>query len=232
MNSLWLKNICAYKSSRNSVLTAKVIIDLKIKRRRILLKRYKAETKIIKDYSPKNIQEVLLHEARNAKIFWKELKNLLPSWCQFKSRSPGSEDITNKLLDIGYHHLANSVKTILAKYKIPSELGIIHVANNKNSAPLVYDLMEMFRGDIVDAEVIRFLKLKKIPLTRLKPKDISHFLYEVNQRLEKNYYLKNLKQCRSYKYYMELQVLKFISVVNYNKVFRPLYLPTRHDNRC
>lgn len=233
MNALWIKNLCEYKNTTNAVFTAKTIIDLKIKRREIILKKYKLNRKFSKSKKLESIQDVLLYEARNAKNFWREFSYLLPSWCVFKTRVPHSEtDITNKLLDVGYHHLANEVKKNFIKYNIPTELGIIHVAGNSSDTPLVYDLMEIFRGDIVDTEVVRFLRLKKKPILKIKQKDISHFIYEINQRMNKKYFLKEFRRCQTYRYYMELQILKFVKAVNHKSVFSPIYLPSRHDNRC
>lgn len=177
-------------------------------------------------------QDILLKEARGAKHFWNEFRSLLPPWCVFKKRQPHSPDITNKLLDIGYHHITNLVKKILEKYSIDSGLGILHVAHKTNSAPLAYDLVELFRSDIVDSEVLRFLRLKKKPIFELKEKDIARFISRINRRLQRRYFVKIYTKCCPYGYYMELQILKFIRAINHNEVFIPINLPTRHEGRC
>lgn len=141
-------------------------------------------------------------------------------------------DIANRLLDIGYHHITAIVKKLLDGHDISAALGILHSARAADSAPLAYDLVELFRADIIDTEVLRFLHLKKKPLVMPTQQDIAHFLHEVNERLERKHYLKDFKMCHSYRYYMELQVLKFIKAVNHKQAFVPLYLPTRHDVRC
>ncbi len=121
---------------------------------------------------------------------------------------------------------------MLEQQEISPALGLLHVARNADSAPLAYDLVEMFRADIVDAEVLRFLRLKKKVLTTVEQRDIGHFLHEVNERLQRQHYLRDFKMCHVYRYYMELQILKFIKAVNHGEIFEPLHLPTRHDTRC
>ena len=100
-----------------------------------------------------------MEEARFSKKYWSEFGEILPSY--FTGRKPHNKDILNYLLDIGYHHLTNITKSLLVKYKIPSDLGLLHIARNTGSSPLAYDLVEMFRADIVDAEVLKFFRLKK-----------------------------------------------------------------------
>ena len=165
-----------------------------------------------------------------AKKFWSEFGKLLPHM-EFLGRKPREKDAINQLLDVGYHHLANVVKGILNKYEMPTVMGLLHVARNADSTPLVYDLMEMFRSDIVETEVLKFLRLKKKKLETAQD-EISHFLHEINERLDKKYYLKEFQACRTYRYYMEVQILKFMKAVNREEVFGPITLPNRHENRC
>ena len=51
-------------------------------------------------------------------------------------------------------------KIILSKDISPS-LGLIHRAHSAAAKPLVYDLMEMFRADMVDFVLLKYLRLKK-----------------------------------------------------------------------
>jgi len=222
--------MCSYKNSSLCIESAKTVIALKIERETVLLKRYKRpfiETKI---KNKLDLTAVFLEEARMAKRFWEEFGKLIPL-ADFSGRKPRHNDVTNKLLDIGYHHLMNIVSKILDKYEIPTAMGLLHVPRNSDSTPLVYDLVEIFRADIIDAEVLRFLRLKKKKLERAD-NQIAHFLHEVNERLERKYYLKEFRTCHTYLYYMEVQILKFIKAVNRKEVFKPLSLPDRHENRC
>jgi CRISPR-associated endonuclease Cas1 len=178
------------------------------------------------------MNDLLLYEARAAKHFWKQYKILIPAWTLFPGRRARAKDVANSLLDIGYHHLANVVKKILEEHDVTLAPALFHVAHREKSAPLVYDLMELFRADIVDTEVLKYLRLKRVPLGTLEQKNISHFIYRLNKRLEKKYFLTDFKQCHTYRYYMELQIIKFIKAVNHKEVFQPIHLPQRHDTRC
>ena len=221
----------AYKYSPLSIETAKKIIGLKIVRQKVLLAKY-AKTTASSSIGFKNsIGEILLEEARMAQKFWQEFGKLLSKELDFPGRKPRNNDITNRLLDIGYHHLSNVVRQILKRLEIPTPLALIHVARTARSEPLAYDLVEMFRADIVEAEVLKFLRLKKKKPEHIE-NEIAHFLHEINERLEKKYYLKDFKTCHMYRYYIEIQILKFVKAVNHKQVFEPVKLPKRHESRC
>lgn len=225
--------MCRYTYSEHAIKSAKNIIDYKIKRRGILLKKYNIRPFSYEHHDVMTTQSVLLHEARAAKYFWKQFSSLIPTYTKvFQGRQPGKKDVVNRLLDIGYHSLSQAISNIFKNQQRSTAIGVLHVAQDASSEPLVYDLMELFRADTVDTEVLRFLRLKKQTVKKLEQKDIGIFLHDVYARYEKKFYLKDFKQCHSYMYYMELQVLKFISTVNHAKVFKPIHLPSRHDTRC
>lgn len=232
MNALWLERMSRYRNSELRIPTAARIVNVKINRRAILLKRYQKPIYKVPTRTFGSINEVLLYEARAAKHFWRHYRELLPKWTGFRGREPRCDDVVNKLLDIGYHHLTNLVKKTILKKDISPSLGLIHVANKSESAPLAYDLVELFRADIVDAEALRYVRLKKRPVLDLSQKQIGHFLHEVNERLERSYYLRDFKQCHVYRYYLELQIIKFVKAVNRGELFEPLHLPARHESRC
>jgi len=235
MNALWISRLCAYKNSPLRYISAQKIIEVKTERQSILLKSNKISTEGMKMHLPKTVystSEILLAEARFAKQYWKKFKILLPRWAHFPGRTPRGKDIANRLLDIGYHHITNKVTGILIGQKVTPAMGIIHSPRRAKSAPLSYDLVELFRADLVDTEVLRFLRLKKKPLSDLNQAHIARFLYSINKRLERKYYIKDFKQCHSYHYYMELQIVKFIKAVNHNEAFEPIYLPSRNETRC
>ena len=229
MNALWITRMSNYKNSSICIETARQVVAIKIEREVSLLKKYRRSILATKIRNKSSIAEILLEEARMAKQFWREFGKLLYPKIVFLNRKPKSVDAVNHLLDVGYHHLTNVVKKILNKYNIPMDLGIFHIARNSNSQPLAYDLVEMFRSDIVDAEVLRFLRLKKKKPEKINDQ-ISHFLYEINKKLDKKFYLKDFHRCHSYKYYMEVQILKFIKAVNHKQIFEPITLPQRHEN--
>lgn len=232
MNALWLNRIVAYKNSPLCIESIRRLIGLKIERQGNLLQKYKKKSYLSKIESAISTQDVLIEEARSAKYFWRHFRDLVLGQTKFLSRIPHSKDVLNQILDIGYHHITNIVKKILEQHGIPSAIGLLHTAREVSSEPLAYDLVEIFRADIVDAEALRFLRLKKKKFEILEQKDVGHFLHEVNERLEQEFFLKDFKICHKYRYYMELQILRFIKAINHNEVFEPFFLPTRHEDRC
>jgi CRISPR-associated endonuclease Cas1 len=184
--------------------------------------------------SPKDNRTLLLIEGRVASQYWKHYRILVPVWTNFHTRKPHADpaDIVNQLLDIGYHYLKEKVAHVLKIHDISPAIGLLHVAKTNTSTPLVYDLMELFRVDLVDLEVLHYLKLKKKPLLVLQQKDITQFLSRIKHRLKKRVYLKNFAQCHTYEYAMEIQILHFIHAVNHGEIYRPIHIPTRHDSRC
>lgn len=231
MNALWLTRIAEYKNSPLALATAKKLVDTKIRGQHHVLSHYKYTPTKYNDDSD-TLELLSLYEAREAHRYWQTVRKFLPTWCLFTARKPHAPDVANQLFDIGYHHLAMTVRRLLEQHAIPGDMGLLHTAHTAKSAPLVYDLMEMFRADLVDAEVIRFLRGKKQPIENITQHHIGHLLGNINKRSSRLYYLKEFKQCHTYKYYTELQILKFERAINHKEVFEPLYLPYRHDTRC
>jgi CRISPR-associated endonuclease Cas1 len=233
MNALWLNKILYYKNSTYLLKTCKNILSVKIDREIVLAKKYK---KLLEKEGTleeiKSLEELFLYEARSAKKSWKIIKELLPKEYGFKGRVQHGEDVTNKLLDIGFHHLATIVKKSIESHSIPPEIGFFHKAHSSKSTPLVYDTMEMFRSDIVVSTVLSFLRQKKKILKTLEQKDIAKFIYQINKKLEKKFYIKEFVVCQTYLYYIDLQILRLIKAVNSHTVFNPVVLPKRHETRC
>jgi CRISPR-associated endonuclease Cas1 len=231
MNALWITRMSDYKHSPLALESAKRLIKVKIAQETALLRRY--QRPVFKaDFSQiQTVGDILLTEARAARYFWRHFSELLPEGSGFLGRQPGAADPVNKLLDVGYHHVTGIVRKFLDERDVPVALGLLHVARTSASAPLAYDLVELFRADTVDAEALRFFRLKKKPL-RTADEEIAHFLAKLNERLTRLHYLKNFGQCHTYRYYMELQILKFVKAVDHGEVFAPLHLPARHDTRC
>ncbi|MEI6864133.1 MAG: CRISPR-associated endonuclease Cas1 [Candidatus Adlerbacteria bacterium] len=231
MNSLWLERVSVYRTTPLALLSAKELLEIKDSRRTHLLKKYKLDIPHRAYTGADTYERILLCEARNAKVFWEAYATLLPVWCASFKRKPHGPDVVNKLLDVGYHHLATKLEKIIGEKHISSSLALIHRAQSATSKPLIYDLMELFRADTVDFVLLKYLRLKKKPITNAQ-EHIGHFLAEVNATMDIPHYLRDFKQCHAYRYYMELQVVKFIKAVNRREVFEPLLLPRRHDSRC
>ncbi len=185
-------------------------------------------------FTPKGVNSLLLIEARTAKVYWQKYRKLLPVWTNFKGRTPHqtNPDVVNHLLDLGYHYLKDKVVIILKTHDLSLAIGLMHVAKTNKSTPLAYDLMELFRVELVDREVLHYLRLKKKPLSSLSPGEISYFLSRLKRRLERKVYLNQFKQCHTYHYAIELQILRFVHAVNNEEIFHPFHIPTRHDGRC
>lgn len=234
MNALWISRIAGYLHTPESFKTAQKIIIIKTNAQTNLLKRFSVPIKDIalSIYKTKDTCHLLLEEARHAKYFWTHYKTLLPPWIYFSGRVQHGEDIANKLLDIGYHHLANIIKAVCKEKDISTALGFLHIAHESTSQPLVYDLMELFRSDVVDREVLSFLRAKKKEILFLDSKNIAHFVSKIKKRLQSQVYIKEFKQCQTYQYYMDLQIVKLIKAVNHDEVFEPIVLPHRHEDRC
>ncbi|MFM2382008.1 MAG: hypothetical protein RLZZ76_775 [Candidatus Parcubacteria bacterium] len=230
-NALWLERITSYKNTPLSLQSASVLLEKKIERQNALLKLFKQATYVEK-LIPKSITELMLYEARVAKHFWSVYRHLVPKWTTFQHRKPHSEDTVNILLDIGYHFLAEQTRSLLEMHEVTLAPALFHVAHKERSEPLVYDVMELFRTDVVDKTVLSFLRLKKVPMSNVDEQDIQKFVYQLKKALEKKYFLRDFGQCHTYQYYMELQITKFIKAVNHKEVFQPLHLPTRHESRC
>ncbi len=221
-----------YSQSPLALKSAVVLIETKIRQRSALLAAYKMPREVAILGTPTSMQDILLYEARAAKQFWSVYRTLLPTWTRFTSRAPRGSDVTNQLLDIGYHHLTVKISKNLKRRDITAAIGLLHKPRTAKSKPLVYDLVELFRADVVDTEVLRFLRLKKKPIEKLTQEHIVQLLHAINQQLQKKHYLRDFKQCHTYEYYMDLQITKFIKAVNHKEVFTPTLLPMRHDSRC
>jgi hypothetical protein len=85
---------------------------------------------------------------------------------------------------------------------------------------------------LVDKEVLKYLRLKKVPLSTIEQQDIRYFIHRLQKRMSRKYFLRDFAQCHTYHYYMELQIMKFIKAVNHKEIFMPLHLPQRHEIRC
>ncbi len=223
-----------YAHSSFALESAKNILHAKMKAQQILAKSHDQDIDF--DHkSTKNvhtIENLLLLEARFAHKYWKSLRTILSGKVVFYGRKPQTNDPVNRLLDIGYHHLTGKVSALFQKHHMNTSIGLFHQPRTSTSEPLVYDFMELFRADIVDAELIKYFHLKKKPVQELNTDEIPLFLSRINIKLNKSFYLKNFSNCRSYHYYMELQILRFAKCVRTKQVFFPISIPRRHENRC
>jgi CRISPR-associated protein Cas1 len=160
------------------------------------------------------IQEIMGHEARIAKIYFEYIREVfakVASQFSFETRSnfdhkrsDHASDEINALLNYGYSILASEIKKFLNSVGLDSQVGFLH-ETLLSRTPLVYDLQELFRW-LVDLSVIQLLEennLKKSDFIltenyhiRLKP-DTAKLLIE---KIKFNFNLKVPYKKRNFAY--------------------------------
>lgn len=97
-------------------------------------------------------------EGRMASHYWDMVKLLLEGVNDFPGRvRKGAKDLVNRLLNYGYAILRTRVLIELHRHKISPHISFLHVAGN-GRATLSFDLMEIFRSQVVDRVVISELR--------------------------------------------------------------------------
>jgi CRISPR-associated endonuclease Cas1 len=232
MNAKWMAHLIQYRESEHRIGAIQTILHEKITRQSHALERYKKSRLSLVSIGETNIEKLFLIEAQYARKYWRQFAMLLPVWCKWQGRIPHGEDILNKILDVGYHTLAHIIQSKCEKLDIPTEIGILHVAQSRNAHPLVYDLMECFRAMMVDEILLKFLHMKKAPIDKLTQEVIQAFLHDVYGTLHKEYYHKDRKVCVSLSYWIDLVLLEFRNAVSEQRAFNPAWTPVRHEHRC
>ena len=107
-------------------------------------------------------------EGAAAAAYWRALKNLLaPEWKFEGRRKQPPPDPVNSLLSYGYTLMYYNLLTLVAARGLNPYAGFLHSPRNGHHA-LVSDLMEEFRGPVVDALVIDMVQNG-----RIKPDEFS-----------------------------------------------------------
>ena len=97
-------------------------------------------------------QDLLVIEAKAAKIYWECIAKIIPEIYGFKGRDQDSEDIVNKTLNYAYGILKSIVWKCILLHNLDPYAGFLHI--DKSGRPsLVLDFMEEFRP-IIDRVVI------------------------------------------------------------------------------
>lgn len=231
MNAKWLEKFIKYKETDFGKGVIQKIISQKIKNQKHLVE---IRTKNLLEKNiplTADIGNVFLIEAQEARKYWRDFRFLLPSWTIWQGRKPRNGDFMNKLLDIGYHFLTEYIKRRMEALDIPYEIGLLHKAQSKNSAPLAYDFMEWLRPN-VDKILLSYLRQKKRPIIEIGQKHIRYFIAKIKKSLEHTYYHSKRKDCVSLSYWIDLMLLEFRGAVSEKREFRPIFPPYRHDTRC
>lgn len=116
------------------------------------------------------IQEIMGHEARIAKIYFECIREVFAKVApQFSfetrsnfdhKRSDHASDEINALLNYGYSILSSEIKKFLNSVGLDSQIGFLH-ETLLSRTPLVYDLQELFRW-LIDLSVIQLLEEKNL----------------------------------------------------------------------
>lgn len=181
-NTLWAKQAGADVLLRNSI--ALGIIEGKIKNQHALLKYFnkyhkshyphlqpkmlmmeevaddfKAWRKTAKPTDEGFLQKLLGHEAQVAIRYWDYIRELFSDDnVSFKQREhQGAKDLVNSMLNYGYAILYVRIwQALLAAHLNPFD-SLIH-AHREGKPTLVYDMIEIFRSQVVDRVVISLIQ--------------------------------------------------------------------------
>lgn len=169
------KLLLQQKAFANIHIVRKLINDtigIKIANQRKLLAYYASSmndpilwtaSKTIKIYEEKLKQCSSVESARGiegmaSKIYFEAFGNIFDAKCwdwQGRNRRPPRDPI-NSMLSYGYAFLEREVRAGIAGTGLDPRIGFFH-SNNGRKDSLVYDLMEMFRQNIIDKFVLKLI---------------------------------------------------------------------------
>ena len=181
-NTLWAKQAAADTLTRNTI--ALGIIEGKIKNQHALQKYFnkyhkshyphlkskmemmekvaedfKAWKKTAKPTDEDFLQKLIGHEAQVAIRYWDYIRELFSDdQVKFEQREhQGAKDLVNSMLNYGYAILyARIWQALLAAHLNPFD-SLIH-AHREGKPTLVYDMIEIFRSQVVDRVVISLVQ--------------------------------------------------------------------------
>lgn len=183
-NTLWIAQANCGRDKRNFL--AKTIIKAKLKNQINLVKYFHKYHKTKNSwlisyfdkldeffqsfkYFEKNcglddddyVVKLVSYEAQGASKYWSYVKELLSDDnTQFEKReNKGAVDIVNSMLNYGYAILYSRVWQALLKAKLNPYDSIIHVRQS-GKPTFVYDVVEIFRAQVVDRVVISLVQKK------------------------------------------------------------------------
>lgn len=181
-NTLWAKQATANSLQRNTI--ALGLLEGKIKNQHALLKYYnkyhkshypklqpkmelmgkavedfKAWKKRVKHTDEDFLQKLLGHEAQVAIRYWDYIRELFSDdQVKFEQREhQGAKDIVNSMLNYGYAILYVRIWQALLAAKLNPFDSLIHV-HREGKPTLVYDMIEIFRSQVVDRVVISLVQ--------------------------------------------------------------------------
>ena len=150
---------------------AKYIVRRKIKGQIALLNQYK-KSKCIPNFVAvhRTMQALLKRVERTKKVdtlrgieglasrtYFSVLGHVLSEPWEFSGRKRHpSPDPVNAILSYGYSFLEREVRAYLLTAGLDVRIGVLHSTNNRKDS-LVYDVMDIFRQDIIDRFVLKLL---------------------------------------------------------------------------
>ena len=150
---------------------AKYIVRRKIKGQIALLNQYK-KSKCIPNFVAvhRTMQALLKRVERTKKVdtlrgieglasrtYFSVLEHVLSEPWEFSGRRRHpSPDPVNAILSYGYSFLEREVRACLLTAGLDVRIGVLHSTNNRKDS-LVYDVMDIFRQDIIDRFVLKLL---------------------------------------------------------------------------
>jgi CRISPR-associated protein Cas1 len=101
--------------------------------------------------------ELMGLEGTGARVYWKEIGNMLPDSFEFTGRShQGATDAVNAALNYGYGILTSHVWGAVMNAGLEPFAGFLHV-DRAGKPSLALDLMEEFRQPVVDRAIFSWL---------------------------------------------------------------------------
>jgi CRISPR-associated endonuclease Cas1 len=128
-----------------------------------LLSYYKTTKKQIKEYSEtESLVSLVGYESQAAIKYWSYIRELLKDdGIDFFNREhKGATDLVNSMLNYGYAILYTRVWQALLAAKLNPYDSIIHVRQS-GKPTFVYDVVEIFRSQVVDRVVISLIQKKR-----------------------------------------------------------------------
>ena len=150
---------------------AKYIVRRKIKGQIALLNQYKKSKCIPNFVAVHRTMQVLLKRVERTKkvdtlrgieglasrTYFSVLGHVLSEPWEFSGRRRHpSPDPVNAILSYGYSFLEREVRACLLTAGLDVRIGVLHNTNNRKDS-LVYDVMDIFRQDIIDRFVLKLL---------------------------------------------------------------------------
>ncbi len=245
--SLSYSSILDGKVIRNQILSSldqikrteiarEILISLK-QAMKYLLIRYEKKGYLVRAYIDalntirydyiKNVEELRGHEAVMWKLFYEGIRNIIKKF-EFTKREyhPPKGEI-NAMISFGNMLLYSEVFSIIKEVGLLPEIGFLHESNEKRYT-LAIDISEMFKPVLVFSTIIYLTNKKLINerdfvneagYTFLNEEGKYTFIMEFNKRLNKTYYIKQLKRGTTIRFLIKRECQKLKESLKDNKKY-------------